>query len=82
MLKRQKGEESKRSYAETLIISFPGWGSFLLTILFSLGSVCVYEDLLLLNGHFYLLLYLNFHPTVAPACSHVLISYFGEWKHF
>lgn len=74
MLKKQEGEESKSPYADMLIVSFPGWGSFLLTLLLSLVSVCTYEDSLLLNGHFYLLLHLNFHPTVAPAHSHVLIS--------
>lgn len=56
-----------------LIVSFPGWGSFLSTLLLSLVSVCVYEDLLLLNGHLCLLLPLNFHLMVAPAHSRVLI---------
>lgn len=79
MLKRQEGEESKSLYAD----SFPGWGSFLLALfLLSLVSVCTHEDLLLLDGHFHLLLHLNFHPMVTPAHSHVLNSVLENGKAF
>lgn len=64
----------KSPYADTLVVSFPGQGCFLLTILVSLVSVSTYEDLLLLNGHFYLLPHFNFHPMAAPAHNHVFIS--------
>lgn len=73
VLKRQERKENKSTYVDMLIVSFPGWGSFLLTLLLSPVPVCLYEDLLLLNGHFCLLLPWNFHLTVAPAHSHVLI---------
>jgi len=74
VLKRQEREESRGPYADMLTVRFLGWGSFLLTLLLGLVSVCTYKDLLLLNGHFCLLLHLNFHPTFAPAHSHVLVS--------
>lgn len=56
MLKRLEGEESKSPYADMLIVSFPGRGRFILTLLLSLVSVCTSENLLLLNGHSYLML--------------------------
>lgn len=53
VLKRLEGEEIKSPYADILIVSFPGWGSFVLTLLVSVRTS---ENLLILKGHSYLML--------------------------
>lgn len=57
----------------------PKMGKFSLNCLAPVGT---YEDLLLLNWCFYLLLCLSFHPMTASAHSHVLLSFMENGNIF